>query len=139
MVRWTTKLTDPGDEMPDTPDARRKSIRIPARQGVWCEGPNLTLFTHTSNLSAEGAFVRVPQPLQLGERLQLRFADIGATFETEVVWARKSDRPTSGSDHSGVGVRFLSGEGRGGYEELLKRLADDADEPATSPRKPPPT
>lgn len=106
-----------------------------ARHGVWCEGPNLTLFTHTVNLSVDGAFVRVPQALQPGERVQLRFPDVGATFQTEVVWARKSDRPGTSSEHPGVGVRFLSGEGHAAYEALLVRLADEALDPITGPRK----
>jgi hypothetical protein len=119
----------------DSADNRRIARRIPARHGVWCEGPTLTLFTQTINLSANGAFVRAPQPLEPGELVQLRFPDVCATFQTEVMWTRKTQRPTANSEHPGMGVRFLDGEGRDAYEKLLERLADEEIDPITGPRR----
>ncbi len=122
--------------MSDSSDNRRSARRIPARHNVWCEGTTLTLYTQTINLSATGAFVRAPQPLDPGTHLQLRFPDVGATFQTEVVWTRKIQRAPSSSDFPGMGVRFLEGEGRDAYEALLERLSEAQDrDPATGPRR----
>lgn len=120
--------------MSDSSANRRVAPRIVAKQGVWCESPNLTLYTQTINLSSTGAFVRAPQPLDPGSHVQLRFPDVDATFQTEVVWARKR-HGAAASDHPGMGVRFLDGEGHAAYEALLTRLADAMDA-TTSPRRP---
>lgn len=125
---WKRHLSDDSDN-------RRNAARIYAKHGVWCEGPTFTLFTQTINLSATGAFVRAPQPLEPGEKIQLRFPDVGATFQTEVVWTRKTQRPSPNSEHPGMGVRFLDGEGRDAYEELLERLAEQEIDPITGPRR----
>ncbi len=117
----------------DSSANRRVAPRVIAKHGVWCESPNLTLYTQTVNLSSTGAFVRVPQPLDPGARVQLRFADVDITFQTEVVWTRK--RQGSASDHPGMGVRFLDREAHTAYEALLARLAESGESP-TGPRKP---
>lgn len=122
--------------MSDPSDNRRNAARIPARHGVWCESPTLTLYTQTINLSVTGAFVRAPQPLEPGEQVQLRFPDVGATFQTEVVWTRKASKPSANSEHPGMGLRFLDGEGREAYEAMLKQLADQEHDPITGPRRP---
>lgn len=118
----------------DSSDNRRNAPRIPARHGVWCEGPTLTLYTQTINLSLTGVFVRAPQPLEPGAQVQLRFPEVGATFQTEVVWTRKTQRA---SEHPGMGLRLLDGEGREAYEDLVRRLADEQErDPVTGPRRP---
>lgn len=118
-------------------DNRRDAKRIAARQGVWCESPTLTLFTQTVNVSLTGAFVRAPKPLPLGAKLQLRFPDVGATFQTEVVWTRESSRPpTANSEHPGMGVRFLDGDGVEAYEALVRKLDEEyQNDPVTGPRR----
>lgn len=85
---------------------RRRHPRVPIRQRVWCEGPNVTLYVQALNASEGGLFVRAANPPSAGDRFRFSFTDLddGEVVATvEVVWSRRG----TGDSQPGMGVRTV--------------------------------
>jgi len=68
------------------------------------------LFSYVENISEMGIFIRSDNPLDIGERLRLRFGPEGEEpldLEGEVMWVNPV-RPDGENLNPGMGVRFVS-------------------------------
>ena len=85
------------------------------------------LFSYVENISEMGIFIRSDNPLEVGERLRLRFGPVGEEpldLEGEVMWVNPV-RPDGDNLNPGMGVRFvaLSPEDRERVVEIVRTVA----------------
>lgn len=100
---------------------KRRHRRTPIRQRLWCEGEELTLYVQALNASAEGMFIRTPNPAEAGRRLRVSFRDpVGGRVvaDVEVRWTR----PAPGPGEPGMGVHIVAfEEGQKAYRRFVDR------------------
>ncbi|MFW5920405.1 MAG: PilZ domain-containing protein [Polyangiales bacterium] len=103
------------------PSDKRRHHRTPIRQRLWCEGEDLTLYVQALNASAEGMFIRTPNPAEAGRRLRVSFRDAAGgrvVADVEVRWSR----PAPGRGEPGMGVRIVGfEEGQKAYRRFVDR------------------
>jgi len=118
--------------MADDDDRRvhaRYETRLPLDYAVpsGAESAENFLFSYVENISEMGIFIRSDNPLEVGERLRLRFGPVGEEpldLEGEVMWVNPV-RPDGDNLNPGMGVRFvaLSPEDRERVVEIVRTVA----------------
>lgn len=98
---------------------KRYEVRTPIALVVDYAGPDDFLGDYTENLSRGGTFIQTSRDLQVGNQIQLVLSFPGLVLpisvEAIIRWRREGDEP-------GVGVEFLSGNGRDKLATIVDRI-----------------
>jgi CheY-like chemotaxis protein len=89
----------------------RRETRLPCRATVACRGSDGSFYGTIEDVSAHGMFIGTPQPLKVGEMLQLKFLlpwQEAGLIETaaRVAWVNSANRRRKTLLPQGVGVVF---------------------------------
>ena len=108
LLRRLSKEAPPG-----YPYEQRKRARVPKTLKVSYPTPKGFVDNHISNLSVGGLFVKTSEPLNLGEKLNLKIflpdKEKELELSGEVIWTNREERMTpEGKLPPGMGVKFLT-------------------------------
>ena len=108
LLRRLSKEAPPGH-----PHEQRKRARVPKTLKVSYPTPKGFVDNHISNLSVGGLFVKTSEPLNRGEKFNLKIflPDNKKELElsSEVIWTNREERMTpEGKLPPGMGVKFLN-------------------------------
>jgi len=105
---------------------RRESVRVPTRIAVSFPSDGELARSLMTNLSRKGVFVRTPQPLEIGERFELRIhvEDPPHEIVAPVEVVSQNVGPRLASPEPGMGLRFLEAgpEVEKAINELYERV-----------------